>query len=253
MKIQYWTDLHLEFAENAKYMMEQNFKAVGDVLILAGDITYWSEEHFLHPFFDKVSRKFKHVFWIPGNHEFYRGFDIAVLEKPVKIKIRDNIFLVNNITENIDGVDFFFTPLWSNIKPHNTFYIEQNVNDFYKIKYKGQPLTAYDFNHFHNQSFSYLENALKESTAKRKVVITHHCPTNKANAKEFLGSQLNEAFVIELYNFIYDSSIDYWIFGHTHRNEPEININGTTIVSNQLGYVHQKEHKTFRMDAYFEV
>lgn len=253
MKIQYWSDLHLEFAENAKYIMEQNFKAIGDVLILAGDITYWSEEHFLHPFFDKISRKFKNVYMIPGNHEFYGGFDITVLDKPVKIKIRDNIFLVNNTTENIDGVEFFFTSLWSNIKRQNAFYIEQHVSDFHKIKYKGESLTAYDFNTLNNQSFSFLENALKASTAQRKVIVSHHCPTNQANAREFLKSPLNDAFVIELNDFIYESSINYWIFGHTHRNEPEVNINGTKIVSNQLGYVHQKEHKTFRMDACFEI
>jgi hypothetical protein len=54
-------------------------------------------------------------------------------------------------------------------------------------------------------------------------------------------------------DFINNKSIDYWIFGHTHRNEPDAKINDTLVVSNQLGYIALNEHKTFRMNAYFEV
>lgn len=213
----------------------------------------WSESHFRHPFFDKISRKFKRVYWIPDNHEFYRGVDISILEEPVKIEIRENIFLVNNITETIDDVDFFFTALWSKIRPEDAFYIEQHVSDFKLIKYKGAPFTAFEFNKLFNQSFHFLKNAIEESTSKRKIVVTHQCPTQKANAKEFQTSQISGAFVVELYDFIFDSPIDYWIFGHTHRNEPEVNINGTRVVCNQVGYVNWKENKTFKFNSFFEI
>jgi predicted phosphohydrolase len=253
MKIQYWSDLHLEFKENIDYLMQRRIDVMGDILILAGDITYWSELHFAHPFFDKVSEKFNQVYMIPGNHEFYNGFDISILEKPLKINIRDNVFLVNNITETINGIDFFFTALWAKIKPQNAFYIEQKVNDFHLIKYNGETLKATEFNRLCNQSFKFLEDSVQESFSKKKVVVTHHCPTQLANAKEFRDSEINNAFVIELYDFIYHNPIDYWIFGHTHRNEPEVNINGTKVISNQLGYVNWMEHKTFKMDAFIEV
>lgn len=253
MKIQYWSDLHLEFTDNAKYLMQTRIEVVGDILILAGDISYWNDRYFAHPYFDKLSEKFKKVFMIPGNHEFYNGADLSILEDPIKIKVRDNIYLLNNITESIEGIDFFFTTLWSKIKSQNAFFIESMVSDFHFIKYNRNPLTSRDFNHFHTQSYQFLSDAISNSKSKKKVVVSHHCPTEKANAKEFFGSELNDAFVIELYDFIYRSPIDYWIFGHTHRNEPPLDINGTKVLTNQLGYVHLKEHKTFKMDAHFQI
>lgn len=251
MKVQYWSDLHLEFKENSNYIMQQNIDVVGDVLILAGDITYWSDLHFAHPFFDMVSDKFSQVYMIPGNHEFYNGFDISILEKPVKIKIRDNIYLINNIMETIDGVDFFFTALWSQIKPVNAFFIQQNVNDFHLIKYKGETMTPDIFNLLCSQAYQFLEKNLKKSSANKRVVVTHHCPTQKANAEEFRNSELSDAFVFELHDFIYKNPIDYWIFGHTHRNTPPEVINGTKVITNQLGYVYMKEHKAFNIRSCF--
>ena len=37
MKIQFMSDLHLEFAENSRYIKHNEFPATGDVLVLAGD------------------------------------------------------------------------------------------------------------------------------------------------------------------------------------------------------------------------
>jgi predicted phosphodiesterase len=106
-----------------------------------------------------------------------------------------------------------------------------------------------DFNRLHSDSYYFLDVAIRKSIAKKKVVVTHHCPTQMANTKEFRDSLINEAFVVNLYDFIYQNPIDYWIFGHTHRNVPEIDINGTKVVCNQLGYVNFMEHITFKMNA----
>ena len=37
MKIQYASDLHLEFAENSSYIKHNPLKVTGDILILAGE------------------------------------------------------------------------------------------------------------------------------------------------------------------------------------------------------------------------
>lgn len=40
MKIQYMSDLHLEFRENSRYVKEDIFPVTGDILVLAGDTMY---------------------------------------------------------------------------------------------------------------------------------------------------------------------------------------------------------------------
>jgi hypothetical protein len=70
---------------------------------------------------------------------------------------------------------------------------------------------------------------------------------------EFLNSSINGAFAVELHDFIFDSGVDYWIYGHHHRNIPEFKIGKTTMLTNQLGYVYYREHKYFKLDALIEI
>ena len=73
------------------------------------------------------------------------------------------------------------------------------------------------------------------------MVVTHHLPALKVVADRHLGSDLNSGFSTELGNFIADSRIDVWIYGHSHTNIDTV-ISNSKIVSNQLGYTFQDEH-----------
>ena len=69
------------------------------------------------------------------------------------------------------------------------------------------------------------------------------------NAKIHLqGSDLNTAFATELGDFIADSRIDIWIYGHSHTNIDTI-ISNTKIISNQMGYIFANEHLRNGFDA----
>ena len=168
MKIQYCSDLHLELRDNSQFIEQNPIEVKGDILILAGDITYRSEMHFKHPFFDFISDNFKTVYLISGNHEFYKACDLKVQDEPELKKIRENVFIVNNKSILIEDINFIFTTLWSEIKPLNEFNITSYITDFHLIKYHSNKLTVNDFNNFHKASLQFLKNAFEANTSKKQ-------------------------------------------------------------------------------------
>lgn len=140
----------------------------------------------------------------------------------------------------IDDTDFVLSTLWSHINPADRFFIERGMNDFRQIKYNGQWLSTDDYNEEHEKCLSFIKKSVAESTAKRIVVVTHHLPTRQAVSPYYRTDILNSAFAIELGNYIVDSRIDYWIYGHSHENI-DVQLGKTQIVCNQLGYVRNGE------------
>ena len=162
-------------------------------------------------------------------------------------EIRENIHFYYNKVVRIDDVDFILSTLWAIIRKEHAPYIQQCVTDFHRIMYGDRVLTYFDFNLEHDGCFQFIKKAVEDSTAKHKVVITHHVPSFQLCAPEFEGSGLNGAFTVEHEDFIKDSGIDYWIYGHSHRNIDKV-IGFTPCICNQLGYVFANEHKSFIPD-----
>lgn len=190
---------------------------------------------------------------MPGNHEFYGGTDLNSIEQPVDIAVRPNVRLVNNHSVVHKGVNFIFTTLWSRISMKNAAYIMRGMADFHLIRYNGKRIGATEYNQFFQQAYKFLETAVDRNESDKMVIATHHLPTAACNAPEFDGSALNEAFCVELYDFIFASRAAYWLFGHSHRNVGPVRVNETTLLSNQLGYVEWTEHRTFDPGAFFEL
>lgn len=78
-------------------------------------------------------------------------------------------------------------------------------------------------------------------------------PTLQHYPAEYVNSPINNGFVTELSEFIEQSNIDYWIYGHHHRNPPEFKIVNTTLLTNQLGYAVHNECPEFDGGKFIEV
>ena len=255
MKIQYASDLHLEFAENKNYIENGGIEPVGDVLVLAGDVSYLGERNMIRQrFFDWCAEHFRETFIVPGNHEFYGGYDIAQTMEDYEFAYRDNVTYMNNKSVMLDDTELFFTTLWTRINPLYLWTIQKGMNDFRHGRLDGARFCANDVDGLHQQCMEWLSGALEASTASNKVVVTHHCPTFQSAFNSYPGGALNSAFQVDLDAFIEASGVDYWIYGHTHyAGGSGSKIGETTLLCNQLGYVFQNEHLAFDGKAVIEL
>lgn len=253
MTIQYASDLHLEFEINSFYLQQNPLPPVADVLVLAGDITYLREDFYRHRFFDYVSEHWEKVFWLPGNHEFYCGIDMNLYNFSKAVPIRNNVFLVNDITIELNDISLIFSTLWSEIEEKFARLIERNVSDFECIVRDGKKLSSEEFNRLHYNSLEFIKKESIRLKNEKKVIVTHHLPSNLCNATEFLGSKINSVFCTELTDFVEECGANYWIFGHSHRNIPGFTIGKTKMLTNQLGYIQLDEQNGFKPDAVLSI
>ncbi len=249
MVIQYCSDLHLEFKENREYMKSNPISAIGDILVLAGDIVPFAVMDKHKDFFSYVADHFSAIYWLPGNHEYYYS-DIADKSGVLNEKIRGNVFLVNNTSVDYEDIRLIFSTLWSTINPVNQWHIEHGMNDFQVIKFKGKRFSVPVYNQLHAESRDFIQAQLNNKRTGKTVVITHHVPTFQNYPVRYKNDILSEAFAVELFSLIEQTSPDFWIYGHHHTNGTSFKIGLTAMLTNQLGYVKYNEHQGFRPDQH---
>lgn len=254
MKVQYASDLHLEFYDNSVFLARGPFKAVGDVLVLAGDTLPLKEvdTYKAHRFFDWCSANYRETFLIPGNHEYYHH-DIGLYPEAWRLRLRDNVTMYENGSVIVDDTEFILSTLWSHIPMNEWLTLRKGMSDFTLIRYDGKPLTATAYNRLHRRDLEFIQAAVKASKAAHKVVVTHHVPSRLLVAPEFRRSSLESAFTVDLTDYIESSGVDLWVYGHSHRSIDK-RIGGTRMVSNQIGYVAYGEYgKNFSGDRFVDL
>lgn len=161
---------------------------------------------------------------------------------------KENVGYYQNQIVRIDDTDFILSTLWSHIPPVYEYFVSRGLNDFYQTRFNGKRLTVEDYNRLHTYCLDFIKKSVAESRANHIVVLTHHLPTLQVVAAQHQGSDLNTAFATELGDFIANSRIDVWIYGHSHTNIDTI-IGNTKIISNQMGYIFANEHLRNGFDA----
>lgn len=255
MKIQYASDLHLEFRENTEFLSLHPLEVKGDILVLAGDIHVFKGKSWEnHSFFDWCAEHYAQTYIIPGNHEYYDRVELNERFDDFEYFLRKNVRYINNRSIMTGDTELFFTTLWTIIPPAEIVSVQMGLTDCHRIKYKGRSFTSQDYEELHQTCLTWLSDAVKSSTAKHKIVVTHHQPTLRISDPRFISSPINSAFAVDMDNFIEYCHAEYWIYGHTHYNAGSGTIIGNTqLLCNQLGYVRHHENNTFSLNATLEL
>ena len=238
LKIQYASDLHLEFEQNSAFLSENPLEVAGDVLVLAGDIiTLGEQQTVAHPFWDFCSDRYAHTLVVPGNHEYYNRIDVQSTLTSFAYPLRRNVTYLNNRSIVLGDTELFFTTLWTRVPDEDLAAVQLGMSDCKNVACGNRLMIATDYTRFHLTCMQWLKGALEASTARHKIVVTHHCPI-PAEDPRYDDNGLSSAFVVDLQDFIAAADINYWIFGHTHWNAMRGHTVGkTTLLTNQMGYL----------------
>jgi len=239
------SDLHLEFGELDVAVGEDEQNTT---LVLAGDIGIAHQPDVYVGFFTKMSNRFKHIIYIMGNHEHYRGkFPLTLSILQDKLKSLSNVSVVDKDTVIVDGVAFVCATLWTDFdggNPMSMWYAKTGMNDFKLIRTgpksepwrrKFGPEDAFvDFTHA--KDFIFKEIPKQKEMGNSVMVVTHHAPSHESSAPEWRNADTAGAYASVLVDEILAAEPDVWVHGHMHSTSDYM-IGNTRILANPFGYM----------------
>ena len=190
--LRYASDIHLELLPNFKSQSIEplwKFDKCSDTtyyLALLGDISNFADPKLKH-FFTKISPMYKHIFYVPGNHEYYNLTRTKSQINPktvdyVKHSIRDlckefdNIILLDNETFDLDEFIIVGSTLWSNIPTHDKLLLQNTINDYNLIYVDTDTKLDVDTtNEWNKTNIKFIEETIM-NTQKNVIMLTHHAP-----------------------------------------------------------------------------
>jgi predicted MPP superfamily phosphohydrolase len=254
MQIRYISDLHTEFYDLLSLSSKLLFRIKGNkeqICVCAGDIGNLHTPRAKKNYditMDYLSKNFKKVFVIPGNHEYYGGPSVGpsvertegstareqssieatdtLMRSYFDSKAFSNVTWLNNTTEEYEGVTFIGTTLWTHV-PEGV----PEINDTKLIP----ELTREGYNAKHETCKAWLRSLVP--LQQKSVIITHHLPLEQLVAPKYRGAAINPWFYCNMNKFIDNNktNIACWIYGHTHTASLQT-INGVQFACNPAGY-----------------
>ena len=114
MKLQIMSDLHLEMHADGGAGLIRELDPTGvDVLVLAGDITMARNYASLESVFKPLAKKYRHILYVPGNHEYYKSSPPEVARNLAKLtKTVPQVVIPENDAVVIAGQRFIAGTMW---------------------------------------------------------------------------------------------------------------------------------------------
>lgn len=238
MKIQIISDLHLEFYSTKRALeLINSIPVEADYLFIAGDLIYLRDKVKSEEVFSLISSRWKIIFYVPGNHEFW-GLKEAPLDYLSNFisQWSNIVYLDGTQVYKLEGKEILGHTLWFPDDPLNFVYA-RDMNDFCEIK--------------NFTSWVYLENQravdfFDKNLNSNSIVLTHHLPSYYLVDKEYKNSNLNRFFVTELSEMIRVFEPCLWIYGHTHKSK-EIKLFNTLCLNTAYGYPHEFKSTRYKI------
>ncbi len=230
MKLQYFSDIHLEFGNLPLAPTD------ADVIVAAGDIGVGLDGIRWLTGFNRP------VIYVLGNHEYWGQDYAAFIDQVCQESSGTNVYFLENESVTIDGVRFLGCSLWTDYGRENAHIMNaarKSMNDFRYILDNGQPLEPPRLLEAHKQSVSWLTQSLKQPFTGQSVVVTHHAPSMRSWHRD-AADNYRFCYCSNLENLLRDTQPDLWIHGHTHHAQ-DYTVNGVRILCNPRGYFNHEE------------
>lgn len=242
MRINYFSDIHLEFGDLQKPEND------ADLIIAAGDIGVFTQG------VDWLKSLNKKVIYVAGNHEFYSEEYKLTLNTIREQCEGSNISFLENDELIYQGVRFIGCTLWADLfveGDDKAIALGKTLNDFRKITYKEYAFNQKIFSKLYERSRQWLGAKLAEPFDGRTVVITHHAPT-EWSWNDSPSALKKLAYCNDLKELFHEYEITAWFYGHIH-SPGDYRIAGAKILSNPRGYHGRKLVEQFDINKMVDI
>lgn len=229
MRINYFSDIHLEFG--ALDAPDND----ADIVIAAGDIGISTQG------VDWLKTLNKPVVYIAGNHEFYTHEYQQTLRLIRKQCAGSNVRFLENDCFVFQGVRFLGCTLWTDLFVEGDKKAEalgKSLNDFRRIQFAEKSFDLMEFSQLHQSSKTWLEQELAQPFFGKTVVITHHAPS-QWSWNESARALKKLAYCNDLKPLLHEYEVAAWFHGHIH-SPADYRISGARILCNPRGYFGTK-------------
>lgn len=247
MKFRIISDLHLNELDE-QYTLPSLSTDKETILIIAGDLCHLDKPDIFLPFLKDVSNRFKEVFIIEGNHEFWNSnIDnvsyVDIIDKNNLKNVNSNRLILNDKKIAIIG-----RTLWTNFDDYNPITEIKSLirlQDFEKIRigHKNRQIRVKDIEAIHEQEKSTLFDEIDEyiKDGFKIIAVSHHHPSLKSLSPKYGNFHgFNHDLATNIENKIKKRpEIEYWCCGHIH-GYMEYDINHTHLICNPKGHKDDK-------------
>jgi len=269
MKIRSYSDIHLDwyFANGAPFnpqtgemrcwYPEKMEDELDTVLILSGDLwvgTKWIEWAG-YSWIGEVSRRFKNVIVVLGNHDYWPQGHLSIKNGADKCNamLQDmgfyNVYVLDCTSIEIGDILFVGATLWTDMNNGDPLTMHNMTNYLRydgKIAFETGPNGAWSrftperWIGTHVRHRDYIKKTVEENADKKIVVCTHHVPLPTLCDPQF-HSVGDGYYASDLSDIILDNpQIKLWTYGHTHYTLDTV-LGETRLYNNSVGYT--SEHK----------